>query len=449
MSRARAIVARRLVTLADERAGAAPDAGAARGEALFAPLSMYDKGLLVCAGGSVLYAGRYDVAHIPAGVVVEDAGDVTLAPAFVNAHTHLQLAHLAGRTRGGAGFAAWLASLIPLLREPLDVAAIADAVAAMTRAGTAYAADFTGHGAALVIEAVEAVETALAAGAGTAGAAQAAQSPLDAGPGYSAGRGPCCASDRGLDVTLCAEWFGFTNIFLGADALAHDFPPRVRAVRDAIPADVPLAPAGHALYSTRQEVLQKALAYCVSHDLPFAMHLAESEDETQLLVTGDGPLAELYRDTVLPPGWRAPGLPPVALAARLGLLGPHTLAVHGVQCTAQDAALLAATGTHVCLCPRSNAYIGVGAPPVAELIRAGVPLCLGTDGLSSNTDMDVAREAEWLVNRGLMPARAALRLLTRNGATALRRADAGALAKGMRAAWAVVPGALAEALAHD
>lgn len=82
-------------------------------------------------------------------------------------------------------------------------------------------------------------------------------------------------------------------------------------------------------------------------------------------------------------------------------------------------------------------------------MRAGVPLCLGTDGLSSNTDMDVAREALWLVEHGLMPARAALRLLTRNGAAALRRANAGVLAKGMRAAWAIIPGALAEVLTND
>lgn len=90
---------------------------------------------------------------------------------------------------------------------------------------------------------------------------------------------------------------------------------------------------------------------------------------------------------------------------------------------------------------------------MADFVQAGVFLCLGTDGLCSNTDMDVAREALWLVEHGLLPARAALRLLTRNGAAALRLtgtgAGAGALAPGMRAAWAVVPDTLADALIKD
>lgn len=402
MSDIRACVARRLITLAGE----AP----ARGSALYAPLTIYDKGLIVYAAGRILYAGAYTTAHIPAGVQVEDAGDVTLVPAYVNAHTHIELAHLRGRCRAAAGFSAWLSSLIPLLQESISPKAIAEAVYAIVHSGTAIAADFT-----------------------RSNAAHIAQSALQ----------------TGLDITLCAEWFGMTEAFIGADAAQHIWPPHVRSVLEAVPSTVRLAPAGHALYSTRQDVLQRAKAYCAAQGLPFALHLAESADEVQALTTGSGPLIELYRNTVLPADWRAPGRAPVPLARHWDLLGPGTLAIHGVQCEQSDADILAATGTALCLCPRSNAYIGVGTARVAALVRSHVLLCLGTDGLSSNDDMNVANEALWLVEHDLVPARAALRMLTRNGAAALCHTGAGTLAPGMPAQWAVLPSMLANMLTQD
>ena len=52
----------------------------------------------------------------------------------------------------------------------------------------------------------------------------------------------------------------------------------------------------------------------------FSFHLAESPDETQMLVTGDGPLRHFYDQAVLPEHWQAPGLRPLAYAVKLGLL---------------------------------------------------------------------------------------------------------------------------------
>ena len=53
------------------------------------------------------------------------------------------------------------------------------------------------------------------------------------------------------------------------------------------------------------------------------------------------------------------------------------------------------------------------------LAHAGVLLCLGTDGLSSNSDLDVRREAVALRQRWGLPAEALIRMLTVNGAAAL------------------------------
>ena len=158
------------------------------------------------------------------------------------------------------------------------------------------------------------------------------------------------------------------------------------------------------------------------------------------LELGDGPLWELYAGTVLPHSWQAPHMRPVAWARSLGLLGPGTLAVHCVHVDAAEAALLAHSGTAVCLCPRSNANLAVGVAPVEMLAHAGVLLCLGTDGLSSCTDLDVRKEAVALRQRWGLPAEALIRMLTVNAVAALGLGDTlGRLYPGSTAGIAVLP----------
>lgn len=77
-------------------------------------------------------------------------------------------------------------------------------------------------------------------------------------------------------------------------------------------------------------------------------------------------------------------------------------------------------------------------------IEQNVRMCLGTDGLTSNTDMDVWQDALYLLQKGALPAQALLRLCTINGAEALGRADMGALLPGRSSHWAVLPQGMAE-----
>lgn len=68
---------------------------------------------------------------------------------------------------------------------------------------------------------------------------------------------------------------------------------------------------------------------------------------------------------------------------RHGILGSRTIAVHAVHVDAREIGLLAETGTWVTHQPRSNMNNGVGVSQVESMMRAGVPVCLGTDGFSS------------------------------------------------------------------
>lgn len=374
----------------------------ATGRDLFRPLKGLDNAALLLRGDRVLDVLPWKSVRVPAGTTVTDLGDVTLMPGCVNAHTHLQLSYTAGRTLLGAGFTAWLRSLIPLLREAHDDTALERACRDMAAAGTVHAGDYAGDG----LLDVDAAMTA-----------------------------------AGLSVTHFCEWFGGQAPFIDD---GRPWPPRCRPLLERRPElAARCAPAGHALYSTDARVLQDARQWCRLHRRPFALHLAESEDETRLLLDGEGPLWDCYRGMVLPEDWRVPHLRPLAYARRLDLLGPGTLAVHGVQLEPAEVAALAAGGSALCLCPRSNACLAVGTAPVHDLLASGLLCCLGTDGLSSNTDLDVRQEAVFLREKLDVAPQALIRCLTVNGAAALGLADCGRLMPGHRGAFSVLPASLA------
>jgi cytosine/adenosine deaminase-related metal-dependent hydrolase len=57
--------------------------------------------------------------------------------------------------------------------------------------------------------------------------------------------------------------------------------------------------------------------------------------------------------------------------------------------TERDRRLLRLRGTSVALCPRSNEVIGLEPPPVADYLREGNPIAVGTDSLSSSPSLDL------------------------------------------------------------
>ncbi|MBN1146228.1 MAG: putative aminohydrolase SsnA [Anaerolineales bacterium] len=77
------------------------------------------------------------------------------------------------------------------------------------------------------------------------------------------------------------------------------------------------------------------------------------------------------------------GLRVVDRLHRHGLLGPRSIVVHAVHVDAREINLLAETGAWVTHQPRSNMNNGVGIGDIESMMRAGVGVCLGTDGFSS------------------------------------------------------------------
>jgi cytosine/adenosine deaminase-related metal-dependent hydrolase len=132
------------------------------------------------------------------------------------------------------------------------------------------------------------------------------------------------------------------------------------------------------------------------------------------------------------------GMRPVEYLEELGWLGDDVWLAHCVHLDDDEILRFARTRTGVAHCPSSNARLGAGIAPVAQLIRHGGSVGLGVDGAASNEAGELAGE----MRQALLLARLAggpdalsphdaLALATRYGARCLGRADElGVLAPG-------------------
>lgn len=352
---------------------------------------------------AIVHDGRFVVQVAPwkeirqrADGPVEDLGEVTLCPAVCNSHTHLEMCHLLGRTERGRGFTGWLKSLVANPMYAMSDAEVAERCREIGASGTAFVADISTK-----------------------------QAPRIAG----------ILDGSGLFFVAFSE-----KIFFDPPTEATEFVPEGSCAHGA------LSCAGHAPYSTHPETLRRAKAACAARGLPHSLHLSENEEESRILMGERIELVEILERANIPlTGFVPPRVTPVAYARDLGLLDANTLCVHCVTVNDADIDILARSKASVCLCPRSNAYIGEGRAPWEKLRAAGVNLCLGTDSLASNDDLDVWNELAWLKTHFTdeLSLEDGLALLTRNPARLFGGPHGlGALAPGMAARWAVVPDAV-------
>jgi len=350
-------------------------------------------GAVAVETGRVTWVGRAGSPECPGGRR-RDLGHGVLLPGLVNAHTHLELSALEGRVESDAGFTAWVEDLVE------------------KRAGVSHEATRAA--------ARRAIGSLAAGGTVAVGDVSNALDHLDLFP-----EGP-------LRAVVYFEQIGW-DPGRAQETLARA-ERRLRALAPVPGVEVRLA--AHAPHSVSAELMRGLVA----RGGPAALHLAESPDEARFLRHGDGPWSAFLRARAGDVPFEPPGTSPVAYADRLGVLHERLLAAHCVQVDAEDVARLARHGVSVVVCPRSNRRLGVGVPPVPELLAAGVNVALGSDSLASAESLDVLDDARAL-RREIpeLPPGALLRAATLGGARALGLADLGAIAPDRRAALAFAP----------
>jgi cytosine/adenosine deaminase-related metal-dependent hydrolase len=99
--------------------------------------------------------------------------------------------------------------------------------------------------------------------------------------------------------------------------------------------------------------------------------------------------------------------------------------VHMTNATENEMSLLAKSGTGVVICPRANGVLGAGIPRVAQMLRQGCLVAIGTDNVMLNSP-DILRELDytWKVSRAtegeMLKAQEVLKMSTINAAQILR-----------------------------
>ena len=184
---------------------------------------------------------------------------------------------------------------------------------------------------------------------------------------------------------------------------------------------VRLALAPHSVYTVGEKLLKRCADFARSENFLIHTHLSETVKE----------LEDCERQY---------GCSPVRLLERAGMLGETLAAAHCVHLSDDDMKALVDSGTTAVLNPCSNLKLASGIPPIDRLLRAGAKVALGTDGDSSNNNLDLHEEMKLAaliakVQGGAetLPAHRALEMATVNVARAYGLMDAGEIREGFLA----------------
>ncbi|MFO7803219.1 MAG: amidohydrolase family protein [Desulfovermiculus sp.] len=174
----------------------------------------------------------------------------------------------------------------------------------------------------------------------------------------------------------------------------------------------------HAIYSVSRDSLCRVRDFAHKHNLLIHLHLSETAKEVQ--------------DCLERHGQR-----PVQYLKELGLLGPNLIACHAIWLSEAEMDLLAEHGVTVAHNPVSNHKLGSGFFPYWEMEQRDITLILGTDGCSSNNNLNMLETMKFasLLAKGnshnptLFPAPQAFAAGTVRGAQAFG-IDSGEIAEG-------------------
>ena len=179
--------------------------------------------------------------------------------------------------------------------------------------------------------------------------------------------------------------------------------------------------------------------------------MAESREEYDFIRYGSSALSLASSDNrrgfVEVPPWLPTGVSPVQYVLNWGAFeADNVIAVHCVHVDNEDIRKLKEHDVAVAVCPRCNAQLSMGVAPVADFLRSGLRVGLGTGYSVATNASDIIKEMRvgLLLNRAVNPGRfiataTMLRMATIDAARALRMEDEiGSIEIGKRADLAVV-----------
>ncbi len=231
--------------------------------------------------------------------------------------------------------------------------------------------------------------------------------------------------DMGLRAMLSSVFIDFGD----PKKIAH-FKTRTQeffARQNTSTSRVQFALGPHAIYTVSRESLIWLAGFARDNDLMIHIHLSETRREVEDCVA-------------------AHGATPVRYLRDIGFLGPNILAAHAIWLDEEEMDLLAEHDVKIAHLPTSNMKLCSGSFPYRRLHQRGVCIGLGTDGCSSNNNLDMFEEMKFAALK---------RKSTTNDPTAMPAPEAWhcATASGARIfglnAGRIAPGLLADCLLLD
>jgi 5-methylthioadenosine/S-adenosylhomocysteine deaminase len=182
-----------------------------------------------------------------------------------------------------------------------------------------------------------------------------------------------------------------------------------------------VAPAG--LPACSMDFMRAHKQFADERGILFHTHLAEGRAETRAVRerTGYGGEAE-------------------ALAAS-GAMDENTVLAHSIWLEDYELDLIKETGASILHCPNTNMKISDGVPKIYQMLERGTNVAMGCDGEASSSTRDIigeVRAGSYLqkavtLDPKAMSAEQCVRMITQNGARALKYDDIGAIVVGNRA----------------
>ena len=334
-------------------------------------------------GTQITYVG----AQRPQGSFEEeiDGEGGVLMPGFVNAHTHVPMTAMRGYGDGN-NLQDWLHNYIFPVEARWDDRAIRCCtdlgLAEMISSGVTCIADMYGHSPAIAQEVAAAgISANLSVG----------------GVQFTDDFNPDTHNDCRVQRELTEQWHGYNDGQILVDASVHGE------------------------YTSHQQLWRWMAGYAREHGLGMHVHISETRSEHEECLARHGKT-------------------PIQVLNDYGVWDGRAIAAHCVWTTPEDWAVMAEKGISAIHNPMSNLKLGSGIAPVPAMKKAGVNVCLGTDGVSSNncTDFFGDLKIAAILHNGagcdplaLLPIDA-LRMATANGGRALGR-KTGVIAEGYTA----------------
>lgn len=178
----------------------------------------------------------------------------------------------------------------------------------------------------------------------------------------------------------------------------------------------------HSPYTCSKELLERTREEADKYNVGIHIHMNETQKEIQDVK-------------------EATGKRPFEYLNDLGVLKSDVIAAHCVWLSDNEIKIIKENNVNVSHNPCSNMKLASGISPVSKLLENNINVAIGTDGSSSNNNLDIFEEMKFTsllqkvntLNPKVLPSDEVFKMATINGAKALGLKDIGTIEKGKKA----------------